>query len=201
MAIKYEIHYLPNAGGNEETRRFAHIFEQTAMTDKQMISRIARHSSLSEGDVAAVLMQLRDIIEDDLQEGRRINIPEIGYLSLSVDLDMDELKPDNKVRADYVSVRGIKFRPNADLLKKVKHHTHFEKSLYTSRSYPFSEDALKEKIREYLEHNRSINRKVLEEEFYIRKQTALNWLKKLEKSGFLIKEGSRNAPVYFLAEK
>ena len=201
MAIKYEIHYLPNAGGNEETRRFAHIFEQTAMTDKQMISRIARHSSLSEGDVAAVLMQLRDIIEDDLQEGRRINIPEIGYLSLSVDLDMDELKPDNKVRADYVSVRGIKFRPNADLLKKVKHHTHFEKSLYTSRSYPFSEDALKEKIREYLEHNRSINRKVLETEFYIRKQTALNWLKKLEKSGFLIKEGSRNAPVYFLAEK
>ena len=77
MAIKYEIHYLPNAGGNEETRRFAHIFEQTAMTDKQMISRIARHSSLSEGDVAAVLMQLRDIIEEDLQEGRRINIPEI----------------------------------------------------------------------------------------------------------------------------
>ena len=201
MAIKYEIHYLPNAGGNEETRRFAHIFEQTAMTDKQMISRIAKHSSLSEGDVAAVLMQLRDIIEEDLQEGRRINIPEIGYLSLSVDLDMDELKPDNKVRADYVSVRGIKFRPNADLLKKVKHHTHFEKSLYTSRSYPFSEDALKEKIREYLEHNRSINRKVLETEFYIRKQTALNWLKKLEKSGFLIKEGSRNAPVYFLAEK
>ena len=36
MAIKYEIHYLPNAGGNEETRRFAHIFEQTAMTDKEM---------------------------------------------------------------------------------------------------------------------------------------------------------------------
>ena len=46
MAIKYEIHYLPNAGGNEETRRFAHIFEQTAMTDKEMISRIARHSCL-----------------------------------------------------------------------------------------------------------------------------------------------------------
>ena len=201
MAIKYEIHYLPNAGGNEETRRFAHIFEQTAMTDKQMISRIARHSCLGEGEVSSVLMKLRDIIEEDLQEGRRINIPEIGYLSLSVDLDMDELKPDNKVRAEYVSVRGIKFRPNADLLKQVKYHTHFEKSQYTSRSYPFSEDALKEKIREYLKHNRSINRKVLEAEFHIRKQTALNWLKKLEKSGFLIKEGSRNAPVYFLAEE
>ena len=50
MAIKYEIHYLPNAGGNEETRRFAHIFEQTAMTDKEMISRIARHSCLGEGE-------------------------------------------------------------------------------------------------------------------------------------------------------
>ncbi len=53
---------------------------------------------------------------------------------------MDELKPDSKVRADYVSVRGIKFRPNENLLKQVKYHTHFEKSQYTSRSYPFSED-------------------------------------------------------------
>ena len=129
------------------------------------------------------------------------NIPEIGYLSLSVDLDMDELKPDNKVRADYVSVRGIKFRPNEDLLKQVKYHTHFEKSQYTSHSYPFSEDTLKEKIREYMKDHRSINRRTLEMEFHIRKQTALNWLKQLEKSGFLIKEGSRNAPVYFLAEE
>jgi len=33
MAIKYEIHYLPNAGGEGETRRFAHVFEEPAMTD------------------------------------------------------------------------------------------------------------------------------------------------------------------------
>ena len=201
MAIKYEIHYLPNAGGNDETRRFAHIFEEPAMDDKQMIERIAKHSCLGEGEVSAVLMRLRDIIEEDLKDGRRVNIPEIGYLSLSADLNMDELKPDSKVRADYVSVKGIKFRPNADLLKQVKHHTHFEKSQYTSRSYPFSENTLKEKIKEYLKVHRSINRRTLEIEFHIRKQTALNWLKKLVDSGFLIKEGSRTAPVYFLAEE
>ena len=201
MAIKYEIHYLPNAGGNDETRRFAHIFEEPAMSDKQMIERIAKHSCLGEGEVSAVLMRLRDIIEEDLKDGRRVNIPEIGYLSLSADLTMDDLKPDSKVRADYVSVKGIKFRPNADLLKQVKHHTHFEKSQYTSRSYPFSEDTLKEKIKEYLKVHRSINRRTLEFEFHIRKQTALNWLKKLVDSGFLIKEGSRTAPVYFLAEE
>ena len=201
MAIKYEIHYLPNAGGNDETRRFAHIFEEPAMDDKQMIERIAKHSCLGEGEVSAVLMRLRDIIEEDLKDGRRVNIPEIGYLSLSADLNMDELKPDSKVRADYVSVKGIKFRPNADLLKQVKYHTHFEKSQYTSRSYPFSEDTLKEKIKEYLKEHRSINRRTLEMEFHIRKQTALNWLKKLVDSGFLIKEGSRTAPVYFLAEE
>ena len=60
MAIKYEIHYLPNAGGNEEIRRFAHIFEQPAMTDKQMIERIAQHSCLGKGEVATVFMQLRE---------------------------------------------------------------------------------------------------------------------------------------------
>ena len=201
MAIKYEIHYLPNAGGNDETRRFAHIFEQPAMDDKQMIERIAKHSSLSKGDVSAVLIQLRDIIEEDLKNGYRVNIPELGYLSLSADLDMQELKPDSKVRSEYVSVRGIKFRPNADLLKQVKSYTKFEKSQYTSRSYPFSEETLKEKIKEYMQTHHSINRRILEYDFHIRKQTALNWLKKLVDSGFLVKEGSRTAPVYFLAEK
>ena len=144
---------------------------------------------------------LKQCIEEDLQEGRRVNIPGIGYLSLSADLDMDELKPDSKVRADYVSMRGIKFRANANLVKEVKRKVHFEKSQYTSRSYPFSEETLKEKIREYLKTNRSINRRVLEREFYIRKQTALNWLNRLVDSGFLIKEGARNSPVYFLAEE
>ena len=38
MAIKYEIHYLPNAGGNDETRRFAHIFEEPPMDDKFIMS-------------------------------------------------------------------------------------------------------------------------------------------------------------------
>lgn len=201
MTIKYEIHYLPNAGGNDETRRFAHIFEEPAMNDKQMIERIAKHSCLGEGEVSAVLMRLRDIIEEDLKNGHRVNIPEIGYFSLSTDLDMDELKPDSKVRADYISVKGIKFRPNADLLKQVKNHTHFEKSQYTSRSYPFSEETLKEKIKEYLQTHHCINRRTLEYDFHIRKQTALNWLKKLVDSGFLVKEGSRTAPVYYLAEK
>ena len=37
MAIKYEIHYLPNAGGEGKTRRFAHIFEEPAMKDQQVI--------------------------------------------------------------------------------------------------------------------------------------------------------------------
>lgn len=171
------------------------------MTDKQMIERIAKHSCLGEGEVSAVLMRLRDIIEEDLQEGRRVNIPEVGYLSLSADLDMDEQKPDSKVRADYVSVKSIKFRPNADLLKLVKRRTHFEKSAYTSRSYPFSEELLKEKIKEYLKTNRTINRRTLEFEFHIRRQTALNWLKKLVDSGFLVREGSRTAPVYFLKEE
>lgn len=200
MAIKYEIHYLPNAGGEGETRRFAHIFEEPAMKDEKVIERLAKYSCIGKAEASAVLINLRDIIEEDLKEGRRVNIPGIGYLSLSADLDMDELKPDSKVRADYVSVRGIKFRPNADLLKTVKRNVHFEKSPYTSRSNPFSEDTLKEKIKEYLQTHRSINRRVLEREFYIRKQTALNWLNRLVDSGYLIREGARNSPVYYLAE-
>lgn len=201
MAIKYEIHYLPNAAGKDETRRFAHIFEQPASTEKQMLENIAQKSGLTKGVVASVLSHLRDIVEENLMEGKRVNIPQIGFLSLSTSLQMDELKPDSKVRSEYVNVRGIKFRPTHDLLEKIKRHTHFEKSHYTSRSYPFSEEMLKEKIKEYLQTHRSISRRVLEKEFYIRKQTALNWLNKLVDSGFLIREGAKTAPFYFLAKE
>ena len=201
MAIKYEIHYLSNAGGEGETRRFAHIFEGPAMTDEQVAEQLAKHSCIGEAEVTAVLMNLRNMIEEELKDGKRVNIPGIGYLSLSTDLDMDELKPDSKVRSDYVSVRSIKFRPNVSLLKEVKREVRFEKAQYTSRSYPFSEETLKEKIREYFKTNRSINRRVLERELYIRKQTALNWLNRLVESGFLVKVGARNSPVYLLAEE
>lgn len=65
MAIKYEIHYLPNAGGEGKTRRFAHIFEEPAMKDQQVIERLAKHSCMGEGEVSAVLMNLRHMIEED----------------------------------------------------------------------------------------------------------------------------------------
>ena len=56
MAIKYEIHYLPNAGGEGETRRFAHIFEEPAMKDEKVIERLAKYSCIGKAEASAVLI-------------------------------------------------------------------------------------------------------------------------------------------------
>ena len=116
MSIKYEIHTIENSQESGEECNFARIFEHEPMTAKQLKSHIQASCSLTEGDIEATLSALREHMIHELSHGNRFYIPSIGYFSLSVDLDMPDDKPIDKVRGDYISVRNIKFRPDATIL-------------------------------------------------------------------------------------
>lgn len=81
----------------------------------------------------ATLMTLRDSMINELSHGNRFHIPEIGYFSLAVNLDMPDDKPMEKVRGDYIRVRNIKFRPDAELLNEVKRNVRFERAKFSSK--------------------------------------------------------------------
>ena len=134
----------------------------------------------------------------ELSHGNRFYIPSIGYFSLSVDLDMPEDKPIDKVRADYISVRNIKFRPDAAMLQEVKSHVRFERADFSSKSSKYTEEEILNKIKAFLATNRCINRRDMELHFGLRQSAALRWLKHFVETGVLKKEGARNSPVYFL---
>lgn len=200
MAIKYEIQSIKNAQNTGRERRFARIFEQEPMTAAELEAYIQNNCTLTRGDVAAVLKALRDCIQHDLMRGRRFCMPEIGSFSLSVVLDMPDDMPDDKARADYISVRGIRFRPDASLLDNVRRGTSFERAKFSSKSRQYDEEQLVGKIREYLAQHKCIMRRDLEREFGIRQTAALKWLRLLTDKGVLRKEGARTSPVYFLNE-
>lgn len=200
MAIKYEIQTIKNVQNTGRERRFAHIFEQEPMTTAELEAHIQNNCTLTRGDIAAVLKALRDCIQHDLMHGRRFCMPEIGSFSLSVDLDMPDDMPDDKARADYISVRGIRFRPDASLLGEVQRGASFERARFSSKSRQYTEEELVDKIRQFLALHKCIMRRDLEREFGIRQTAALKWLRKLTASGVLRKEGARTAPVYFLNE-
>ncbi len=198
MSIKYEIHSIKNSQGSGKERKFVRLFEHRPQRDSQLESHIQSHSSLSKGVVQDTLMTLRDYMVRELSQGNRFHIPEIGYFSLSADIELPEGKSADKARGDYISVRNIKFRPDAELLKAVKHNVRFERARFTSKSLRYSEEDLLEKIKEYLAVNNCITRRVLEQEFGLRQGAALKCLKHFTETGILKKEGARNAPVYFL---
>lgn len=169
------------------------------MSAEQLESHIQTSCSLTKGDVEATLSALRENMIRELSQGNRFYIPTIGYFSLSVVLDMPKDKPVDKARADYISVRNIKFRPDASMLKKVKMNTRFERAKFSTKSKATTEEIMLEKIKEYLSTNSCINRRTMETLFGLRQNAALKWLKHFTEIGVLRKEGAVNSPVYFLA--
>lgn len=198
MSIKYEIQSIKNSQGTGKEQHFVRIFEDAPMSAQQLESHIQSSCSLTKGDVEATLSALRECMIHDLSHGHRFYIPSIGYFSLSVDLDMPEGKSADKVRADHISVRNIKFRPDASMLQEVKMNTRFERAKFSTKSKEHTEEMMLENIKAYLATNTCINRRAMEIHFGLRQNAALKWLKHFTEIGVLKKEGARNSPVYFM---
>lgn len=114
---------------------------------------------------------------------------------------MPEDKPIDKVRADYISVRGIRFRPDASVLREVRSGASFERATFTSRSRQYTEEEIWAKIKDYIAANDYITRRDMELLFGLRQYMALKWLKHFTETGRLRKRGARNSPVYFVGEE
>lgn len=201
MSIKYEIRSIENSEGSGEMRHFARIVDNPPMTANQLERHIQETCSVTKGDIEAVLSAVRDCMVNELLRGNRFYLPYIGYFSLSVDLDMPEGKPIDKVRADYISVRQIRFRPEKTMLQEVKEGARFERATSSSVSKKYDEDELQERLTAYLAEHTYVNRRVMERLFGMRQSAALHWLKHFTETGLLKKEGAKNAPMYFLNNK
>lgn len=199
MNIKYEIHAIKNADGQGKEHQYVRLLDREPMSDDTLERNIQNDCSLTVADVHSALMIIRQYMLTELSEGSRFHIPEIGYFSLSAGLDMPDEKPVEKVRADYISVRGINFRPEASLLAEVKRKARFEKANYSVKSAIYTEAELEAKIRAYLAEHRFITRRDMELAFRLRATTARKWLAQFVAKGLLRKEGLKNAPVYFPA--
>lgn len=201
MSIKYEIQSIKNSKGSGKEQTFVRIFENAPKTDHQLECHMQSIGALTEGAVQTVLATLRDSMADELAHGNRFHIPGVGYFSLAVDLDMPDDKAIDKVRGDYISVRNIKFRPDAKLLAWVKGRARFERAAFSSKSRQYADDELLDKIKEFIALNNCITRRDLEQHFGLRQTAALKCLRHFTETGELKKGGAANSPVYFRGEK
>lgn len=200
MELKYEIYSIANSQGSGEERKYVRLKQQKAMTASELEATIQNRCSLTKGDVAAVLTELRDIAVQEFAMGRRFYIPEIGYFSLSIGLDMPEDKPDKKITGNEVRLRGINFRPEASFLQEVNMNMrHVVRSEYTSQSRKYDKEKIWTKLQEYFKNERYITIKLMCNQFGLSRYMAQKWLDLFISEGRIIKDGTPHSPIYFPA--
>ena len=134
MSIKYEIHGIKNAKGEGKEQKYVHLFAHEPQSDHALEDDIQASCSLTKADVRAAFSALRDHMARALASGSRFHFPGVGYFSLSVGLDAPDDLPSDKMRADYIRLRNIRFRPERSLLGEVGSGVSFERAAFSSRS-------------------------------------------------------------------
>ena len=196
MSIKYEIHGIKNAKGEGKEQKYVHLFVQAPQSDKALEEDIQASCSLTKGDVRAAFSALRDQMVRALANGSRFRIPDVGSFSLSVGLDVPNDMPSDKMRADNIRLRNIRFRPERALLKEVGKGVRFMRSNFSTRSRQNTEEQLLALLRHHFSNAPFLIRRELQCEAGLSESTAKRWLNHFTARGVLKRDGSRNAPVY-----
>ena len=148
MNIKYNIESIKNSEGTGRDRRYVRLYENAPLNPNQLEEHIRNHTMLTPGALHGVLDTLGDCMAHALSGGTRFHLPGIGYFSLGARLDKADDAADDKVRGNQIKVDGIKFRPEARLLARVKRNARFERARYSTRSRQYTEAELLAKIKD-----------------------------------------------------
>ena len=93
-----------------QTVYYAQPKSQQYFTNKMLIERIVRETSLSEGDVKNALISLGNIVCDALKMGMSVDLAELGSLRLIVPSKMMDT-PEEVTVADALKTPKIVFTP------------------------------------------------------------------------------------------
>lgn len=93
-----------------QTVYYAQLKSQQKLTNKMLIDRIVRETSLSEGDVKNALVSLSNVVCDALQQGMSVDLAELGSLRLTVPSKMMNT-PEEVTVKDALKTPKITFTP------------------------------------------------------------------------------------------
>jgi predicted histone-like DNA-binding protein len=111
MPIKFDIYPNPTPKKEGSKQMYhARVIAGGVASEKTITSEINKASSLTPGDVMAVLTELRSSIITHLRDGKRVHLPGIGYFELAIEspqIESDEPNfPSKRLKA-----KTIKFQP------------------------------------------------------------------------------------------
>ena len=110
--LEYEIKSRVQSVGERkgQTVYYAQLKSQQKLTDKMLIDRIVRETSLSEGDVRNALVSLSNVVYESLRQGISVDLAELGSLKVSVTSKMMDT-PEQVTVKDALNTPKIVFTP------------------------------------------------------------------------------------------
>lgn len=93
-----------------QTVYYAQVKSQQKLTNKMLIERIVRETSLSEGDVKNALISLSNVVCEALEMGMSVDLAEFGNLCISVPSKMMDT-PEEVTVKDALKTPKIVFTP------------------------------------------------------------------------------------------
>lgn len=194
MPIKFDLYKNPEKEGIVAPKLHAKVITKDVMTTKNLRDKINSKCTVSPADVAAVLTALNSEMFEALSDGYSLHLEGIGHFSLSLKCAPD-VNPKH-VSASDISVKGIRFSPDKELLEKFK-TVEFERLKDASRhSENMEMSEIMEKMDAYFAENQFMRRQDFERLTGFNKSKALRTLKQLVEDGILKNAGTKQMPMY-----
>lgn len=201
MSINYDWYQNPQkTEEGEEVKLHPRIHYNGSTTTAELRRYIQESSSLTEGDVDAVLSALSHFVSQEMGYGRSVHLDGLGYLSPLLGCT-EPVTAKTKNKHLKVKLKKIRFRPDKTFMRRmgginitcIRRNDPLEKRL--------TNDEIEQKIRLYLQKYGYIQRRNLETLCSLSTSTAKSHLNRLCKAGVLVNRGMHNQPLYYLKKE
>lgn len=196
MAILFDWFENPKTNDSQETTLHVRPCFNGKVSTRKLIQHIQQRSSLTAGDVLAVLSGLNQVVGEYLSDGCQVHIDGLGYFSPTLAVE-GKVTPEMPLRDRNRKVRfkDVSFRMDKELQRSVG-HPKMEMTRWETHSAKPSDEEIEEKLTAYFQENGFITRHSLEYLLGLKRSAAVTLLKQLREAGRLLNKGTNHAPVY-----
>ena len=197
MAITFDFYRSPSTNEEEKETKVkyhARVTGGQTVGMESVVHHIQQRSTLSKGDVAAVIEELGVELVNELCNGNRVYFPGIGYFSLI--LSAPQNANPKQTHNQSIQIKKVEFRADQNLKDQLKEKATFKRTVEKHHSATLSEDKIENLLREAFHDTPYLSRPDFAELCGFTRMTAQRHLDQLIKDGKIQKKGSPRFPIY-----
>ena len=195
MAIQFELYKSPNPKDEEDKELYhARVVNFQHIDTDYLAKEIQQATSLTEGDVKAVLESLSHFMGSRLREGERVHLDGIGYFRVSL-TTIEPVVAATKRKLTKVKMAGVKFRADQKLKNEIG--TIKAKALKANEhSAKLTDKEIDRRLTNYFATRPFMTRNDFQSVCGMMRTTAMRHIRRLRTEGKLKNEGTMLQPIY-----